>query len=117
MSLINKAMETSHIIDKTTAPDGYGGVITTYTEGAEFKAAYSINSSTEARVAAQQGTANRYTIFTKKSILLRFTDIIKRDRDGKYFRITSDGDDKMTPPTAGLDLRAVEAEEWETGNE
>lgn len=117
MSLINKAMETSHIIDKTTAPDGYGGIITTYTEGAEFMAAYSINSSTEARVAAQQGTDNRYTIFTKKSILLRFPDIVKRDRDGKYFRITSDGDDKMTPSTAGLDLRAVEAEEWEIGNE
>lgn len=116
MSLISKAMETCHIIDKTTEPDGYGGVITSYTEGAEIMAAFSFNSSTEARVAAQQGTDNRYSIFTKKSILLRFPDIIKRDRDGKYFRITSDGDDKMTPPTAGLDLRAVEAEEWEKPN-
>ena len=117
MSLINQAMETSHIIDKTTQPDGYGGVITTYTEGAEIDVAYSFDSSTEARVAAQQGTNNRFTLYTKRSIILRHPDIIKRDRDGKYFRVTSDGDDNKTPPTAGLDLRAVQAEEWELGNE
>ena len=117
MSLINQAMETSHIIDKVTTPDGYGGVKTTYTEGAEISVAYSFNSSTEARVAAQQGTNNRFTLYTKKSIILRHPDIIKRDRDGKYFRVTSDGDDNRTPATAGLDLRAVEAEEWKLGNE
>lgn len=113
MSLIERAMETSHIMDKTTEPDGYGGVKTTYTEGAEIKVAYSMNSSTEARVAAQQGVNNRFTLLTKKAVLLRFPDIVKRDRDGKTFRVTSDGDDKKTPDTAGLDLRAVEAEEWE----
>ena len=113
MSLVEEAMERCYIMDKTTAPDGYGGVKTIYTEGAEIMVAFSFNSSTEARIASQQGINNRFTLLTKKSILLRFPDIIKRVRDGKYFRITSDGDDNRTPHTAGLDLRAVEAEEWE----
>jgi len=111
--LVEEAMEKSYIIDKTTTPDGYGGVKTTYKTGAEILVAYSFNTSTEARIASQQGINNRYTLYTKKSVILRFPDIVKRDSDGKYFRITSDGDDKRTPNSAGLDLRAVEAEEWE----
>ena len=111
MSLFSKAMEISHIIDKTTGPDGYGGVKTVYKTGAQIEVAYSFNSSTEARVAAQQGVNNRYTLYTNKSVNLRFPDIVKRDRDGKIFRVTSDGDDKRTPESAGLDMRAVEAEE------
>ena len=117
MSLVEKAMEKSHIMDKTTTQDGYGGVKTVYTLGAEIMVAYSFNSSTEARIAAQQGVNNRFTLLTKKSVLLRFPDIIKRDRDGKYFRVTSDGDDNRTPENGGLDLRAVEAEETEINNE
>lgn len=113
MSLVNSAMERCHIMDKTTIPDGYGGVKTSYKEGAEIMAAFSFNSSTEARIASRQGVDNRHKIYTKKSVLLRFYDIVKRDRDGKYFRVTSDGDDKRTPNAAGLDLRSVEAEEWE----
>ena len=93
MSLIEKAMEKSHIMDKTTTKDDYGSVKTVWREGAEIMVAYSFNSSTEARIAAQQGVNNRFTLLTKKSVLLRFPDIIKRDRDGKYFRVTSDGDD------------------------
>jgi hypothetical protein len=113
MSLVDEAMEKSYIIDKVTTPDGYGGVKTTYQKGAEILVAYSFNTSTEARIASMQGTNNRFTLLTRKSVILRFPDIVQRDRDGKYFRITSDGDDNRTPASAGLDLRAVEAEEWE----
>ena len=113
MSLISEAMEKSYIMDKTTTPDGYGGVKTTWKEGAEILVAYAMDTSTESRIASQQGVTNRFTLYTKKSVNLRFPDVIKRDSDGKYFRITSDGDDRRTPNSAGLDLRAVEAQEWE----
>ena len=113
MSLVEEAMEKSYIMDKTTSPDGYGGVKTTYTVGAEISVAYSFGTSVEQRIASQQGVNNRYTLLTRKNVVLRFPDIIKRDRDGKYFRVTSNGDDNRTPNSAGLDLRAVEAEEWE----
>lgn len=112
MSLVESAMEKSYIIDKTTILDSYGSPKTVYVRGAPIDVAYSFNTSTEARVAAQQGINNRYTLYTKRAIILRFPDIVERVRDGKYFRITSDGDDKRTPNAAGLDLRAVEAEEW-----
>jgi hypothetical protein len=43
---------------------------------------------------------------------LRFSDVVKRVRDGKTFRIKSDGDDRATPQSARLDMRQVTAEEW-----
>lgn len=117
MSLVHDAMEKTYIMDKTTVLDEYGSVKTRWIEGAPIMAAYSFNSSTEARVAAQQGVKNRFTILTSKTVVLQFPDVIKRVSDGKYFRITSDGNDNHTPKAAGLDLRAVEAEEWEITND
>jgi hypothetical protein len=113
IDLVNAAMETCYMMDKTTIPDGYGGFKTVYVKGAEIQVAFSFTSSTEARIAAAQGISNRHTLYTKKNLTLRFPDVIQRDKNGKYYRITSDGDDKATPDSAGLDLRAVEAEEWE----
>ena len=113
MSLVDEAMEKAYIMDKATGPDGYGSVEASYKEGAEIMAAFAYNGSTEARIAAQNGINVRYTVFTKKATVLKFPDVIKRASDGKYFRITSDGNDNRTPTGAGLDLRAVEAEIWE----
>lgn len=112
MSLVDNAMEKSYIMDKATRPDGYGGFIETYTDGAEIMIAYSLDTSTQARVAQQQGISNRYTLTTRKSVVLKFPDIIKRARDGKLFKVTSDGNDNATPDSATLDIRQVEAEEW-----
>ena len=112
MSLVENAMEKSFIMDKQTRPDGYGGYTTVYTEGAEIKIAYSFDTSTQARIAAQEGIKNRYTLTTRKTVVLKFPDIVKRASDGKMFQITSDGTDNATPNSAGLNLRQVEAEEW-----
>lgn len=116
MGLVDEAMQKTYIMDKTTALDDYGSVKTVWKEGAEIMAAYSFNSSTTARIAAQQGVNNRFTILTRKSVVLKYPDVVKRAADGKYFRVTSDGTDNRTPNSAALDLRAVEAEEWEITN-
>lgn len=113
MSLVYDSMEDSYIIDKVTRLDDYGSVVTDYVKGAPFQASYSFDDSTTARIAAQEGVKTRYTIMTKRSVVLQFPDVIVRESDGKYFRIMSDGKDNKTPKIAGLDLRAVEAEEWE----
>lgn len=107
------AMESTFIMDKVTQPDGRGGVITTYVEGAEISAAYSFDTSTEARVAEAAGTKNRFTITTDKKINLAYHTVIKRAKDGQIFRITSDGSDNATPAISSLDIRQVEAEKWE----
>ena len=117
MSLVDSAMETTYIMDKTTVLDSYGSPKTVWRQGAPIDAAFSFNSSTEARIAAQQGVNNRYTIYTHRNVVLQFPDVVKRASDGKYFRITSDGNDNRTPQSAGLDLRAVEAEEWTITND
>ena len=64
-----------------------------------------------ARIAEKQGVTALYTITTRKNINLQYHEIIKRVRDGKLFRITSDGDDNATPGSAGLNMRQVSAEE------
>ena len=111
MSLLDESMETCYLMDRTTTEDGYGGYTTTWKEGAEIPVAIVLDSSMQARIAEKQGVTELYTLTTRKNVTLRYYDIIKRKRDGKLFRITSDGDDKKTPGSAGLDMRQVTAGE------
>ena len=112
MSLLDDALETCVMMDKRTEPDGYGGYISTYVEGAEFKAAIVFDTSMEARTADKQGVTSLYTVTTSKALTLEYHDVFKRVRDNKIFRVTSDGDDKFTPASATLDMRQVTAEEF-----
>lgn len=112
MSLLDDMMEKFHIMDKVTSDDGYGGVTTEWKGGATFQGVATFDSSMQARAAEKQGVTSMYTVTTPKSVVLQFHDVIKRDRDGKVLRITSDGDDKYTPASASLDMRQVSAEEF-----
>ena len=113
MSLLSEAMEACTMIDKTTQPDGYGGIKKAWVDGAPFQAAVTFDSSMPARVASVQGVKDLYTVVTEKNISLQYHDVFRRDSDGKIFRVTSDGDDKKTPASASLNMRVVSAEEWE----
>lgn len=112
MSLLDSAMETFVMMDKTTVPDGYGGFYSTWAEGAEFQAAASFDTSIEARVAEVQGATSLYTVTTTKAVVLEYHDVIKRASDGKILRVTSDSKDRRTPPSATLNMRVVTAEEF-----
>lgn len=112
MSLLSEAMENCVILNKQTTQDTYGGYITTWADGAEFKAAITFDTSLEARVADKQGVSSLYTVTTSRSLTLEYHDVFRRVSDGKIFRVTSDGDDKYTPRSAGLNMRQVTAEEW-----
>lgn len=112
MSLLDEAMTACNMMDKQTVADGYGGFDTTWSLGAEFKAAIVLDTSMEARIGEKQGVTALYTITTTKALNLQYHDVFKRQSDGKLFRVTSDGDDKHTPNSAGLNMRQVTAEEW-----
>ena len=112
MSLLLEAMESCVLLDKQTAPDGYGGYISTWVDGAPFMAAVTFDTSIEARVADKQGVTSLYTVTTEKALTLEYHDVFRRLSDGKVFRVTSDGDDKKTPASAWLNMRQVTAEEW-----
>lgn len=112
MSLLSDAMESCTMIDKVTLPDGYGGTIPGWRDGAEFNAAIVFSTSMEARRAEAEGVKNLYTVTTSKSVNLQYRDVFRRERDGKIFRVSSDGDDNKTPASASLNMRNVTAEEW-----
>lgn len=118
MSLIEKSMETFVVMNKIRVADGEGGFTTQWKPGAEFKASATFDSSMQARVAESQGVESLYTITTPKNAILNFHDIIKRVSDSKVFRITSDGNDKLTPTSAMFgQYSQVTAEVWELTND
>ena len=116
MSLLSEAMTTCTMITKSVSSDGYGGYSTAWADGAEFNAAIVFDSSMQARQAAAEGVTSRYTVTTRRDVVLTFHDVFRRESDGKIFRVTSDGDDKFTPLSASLDMRQCTAEEWKLPN-
>lgn len=112
MSLLENAMENFIFINVKKVSDGYGGSTTEYSEGFSFVASVTFDNSIEARTALKDGVTSVYTITTMKNLVLEYHDVIKRVRDGKIFRVTSDGDDKFTPASSSLNMRQVSAEEF-----
>ncbi len=116
MSLLEEAMDSYIIMNKLQVDDGYGGVVTTWTEGARIKCAMQYNNSMEAKIAEAQGVKSVYTLTTTKDVILKHDTVLRRVSDGKIFRVTSNGEELKTPRSAGLDMRNVSAEEWELPN-
>ncbi len=112
MSLLSEAMTACTMLNKRTSADGYGGYVTTWEDGAGFDAAIVLDTSMQARTAEKQGVTELYTVTTVKALNLQYHDVFRREEDGKIFRVTSDGDDKKTPASAGLNMRQVSASEW-----
>ena len=113
MSLLTQAMEDVVLMEKKREPDGEGGFLPAgLVDGTSFKAAITFNSSMEARTAEKHGVTSRYTITAPLNAKLEYHDVLKRLRDGKFFRVTSDGDDVQTPASASFQFLQVEAEEW-----
>ena len=112
MSLIDNAFESCTIIAPTEVDDGYGSTSVTWADGDTFQAAITFDSSLAARVAEKSGVSSLYTVTTRRNVVLMFHTVFRRERDGKIFRVTSDGDDRFTPSTASLNMRQCSAEEW-----
>lgn len=112
MSLIDAMMEPCHIINKIKVSDGEGGYSTEWVDGADIRAAIVLDETMQARIGQQQGVTSVYTITTRKDVVLEYHDVIRRDSDGKVFRITSDPGDKVSPNVSTLDISQVTAEKW-----
>lgn len=117
MSLLNDAMESCTMLDKQKRSDGMGGYTVVYTDGVAFKAAITFMNSIEARTASANGVTSVYTVTTGRELTLEYHDVFRRERDGKIFRVTSDGDDSFTPRSTKLNMRQCSAEEWILPNE
>lgn len=111
MSLIDCMMETCVLMVPERTPDGSGGYNPKWTEGERFRAAITLDTSTEARVADAAGAVETYTISVSRSVHLAYHAVIKRLSDGKTFRITSETA-KKTPACTALDIAQSTAEAW-----
>ena len=116
MSLLDNAFENFTIVNKTVVDDGYGGVTTRWVDGATIKGAMVFDGSTQMKIAQSMGVTSAYTLTVRKSVLLDYHTVLRRESDKKIFRLTSDSDDKKTPEEAALDMRQYDAEEWELAN-
>ena len=112
MSLLTQAMEDVVLMEKRREPDGEGGFTTSWVDGVQFKAAINFDSSMEARTAEKAGVTSLYTVTVPLNCKLEYHDVFKRLRDVKVFRVTSDGDDKITPASASFQFAQVTAEEY-----
>lgn len=112
IQLFREMQEPCQLIEKNRVPDGAGGFITTWTDGAKFNASVVCDTSMQARAAEKQGVTSMYTVTCEKTANLEYHDIFRRLSDGKIFRVTSDGDDKKTPPMATFQFSQVTAEEF-----
>lgn len=117
MSLLTDSFEPFIVIDKTTVPDGYGGTTTGYTEGVEIMGAMPWDNSTPVRIAQALGSKSTYTLTVKKNVELDYHTILKRKRDGLYFRLTSGTEDHQTPKSAALNMRQYSVEQFDLGVE
>ena len=112
MSLLADAMQKCVYVNEAIVSDGRGSSITTYTDGAEFMAAFELQNSLNEAVAMAQGVKGIYRVTVARNIRLEYHMIFRRLSDGKVFRVESK-DDANTPETANLNMRVVRAEEWE----
>lgn len=110
MSLLTEQMNDCVYLNKQVVDDGYGSQISSWTEGARFKAAVVLYNSVEAKIAEKQGVTSLYQVTTSKDIRLEYHDVFKVLESGQVFRVTSN--DRATPDSATLDMRVVSAEKW-----
>ena len=115
MSLLDEYIQDTGkcvFLDRTTTPDGRGGIIYDYTEGAEFDAAIYLENSLNEQIAEKQGVTGIYQVTVRRNVRLEFHTLFRRLSDGKTFRVTSK-DESKTPASSSLDMRVVKAEEYE----
>lgn len=112
MSLLDNAYEPFTIINKITADDGLGGVTTEWVDGATIDGAIVYDGSTQMKIAHAMGVTATYSLIVRKNVLLDYHTVLRREKDGKIFRLTSNSDDKKTPEEAALNMRQYDAEEF-----
>lgn len=118
MSLLNNAMTSCKRLAEIRTSDGEGGSTTVWNGTEVFNAAIVYEDTEDNVVGDASKDRNTYSIITGRETKLKYHDVFKRLKDGKIFRVTSDGSDNATPKTAGLNMRKVTAEEWKlTGAE
>jgi len=100
------------LLERKVISDGMGGFEETYGDGIQFLGAVNTDSSIEMRLAEQNGLKSVYTVTIDKKLPVKYHDIVKRAKDNKLYRITSDPNDSETPSFSDLNFKQMSAEKW-----
>lgn len=109
--LIDSMRQEFVFVDRRRVPDGEGGYITEWVDGASFTGAMVYDNSLQARTAEKQGVTSLFTLTVDIKIPLEYHDVFRRVSDGATFRVTSE-DEKRTPQTATFQFKQLNAEKW-----
>lgn len=96
--------------DYEAVSDGMGGLKKDYFDRDPFRAAIHTVSTTQAELAYRSGTKTIYRITHPIALELHAGDVVRRVKDGKLYRITSDSSDNRTPDVAQERYAYVTAE-------
>lgn len=113
--MISDFFEPLILMDKQLTPDGLGGFNSTLEEAKTFYGAITTNNTTEMRIAEQKGLKTIYTLTTTIEDGLNYNAIIKRKKDGKLYRVTSDYLDNCTPKMSNLNFAQASLEGLQNG--
>ena len=109
MSLLDAFSRHCCIMDKTTKPDGEGGYVVEWAEGAEFDNFVSLDSSLEARRAEAEGVTSVYTGVVNRDVPIEYGSVYKDVETGAYYRVTSRPEEKQTPASASPMLNGLKS--------
>ena len=113
MSLLDDFSRTCIIMEKFRQPDGEGGYITSWSEGALFENYQALDTSMEARIAEKQGVTSVYSALVDKSVPIEYGDYFKDRESGAVYRVTSRPEEKQAPKSASFALKYFTAERTE----
>ena len=113
MSLLDDFARTCVLMEKKRVPDGAGGWLTEWTEGAEFTNYQSLDSSLEARVAEKEGVTSLYSALVDKDFPIEYNDVFRDTATGQTYRVTSNPEEKIAPKSSTLPLKYFTAEKGE----
>lgn len=112
MSLLDDFARTCVLMEKKRVPDGAGGYMVQWEEGAEFTNYQALDTSMEARIAEKQGVTSPYSALVDKDFPIEYNDVFKDTETGQTYRVTSNPEEKPAPKSSTLPLKYFTAEKW-----
>ena len=113
MSLLDDFASPCVFMEKTRTPDGAGGYLVEWKEGAEFVNYQSMDTSMESRIAEKQGVTSVYSVLVNQSVPIEYGDYFKDKNTGLVYRVTSNPEEKKSPKSATFDLKYFTSERTE----
>lgn len=113
MSLLYNQFELFNRFREERETDSEGGTVIKWHLGTPFRGVVKPTSSVRSKESETRITTDTYTLTVKRIDGLEFSEVIQRLRDGKTFRVISNGLDNETPEFVGLDMRQYTVERCE----